>query len=255
MLSIGTKIKVNKNSLIYRFGTLQDIYVDNFSFRKVKTKILNTGFTNNQVIKTGKKVLKTGDTIHNELLWYNAYVDKNKIPKVFGIDNQTLSIQFIVRDCDLNLDDIINLVNDYKTYNKLNNLSFDSYTSNIQNHLNKNEKITNGDILMKLLKSISLDSTFSHGDLSVMNIIPTKMGLKLIDPLYCKTKFGSYELDLAKLCFSLKFYKNDVASFLYIKNLIDKPYMDILIAAECVRVATYKQEYSFIAENLIKELN
>jgi len=30
--------------------------------------------------------------------------------------------------------------------------------------------------------------------------------------------------------------------------------MDVLIAAECVRVASYKSEYSFIAENLINEL-
>ena len=31
-------------------------------------------------------------------------------------------------------------------------------------------------------------------------------------------------------------------------------YIDTLIAAEAVRVASYKKEYSFIAENLINEL-
>jgi hypothetical protein len=87
-----------------------------------------------------------------------------------------------------------------------------------------------------------------------MNIIPTKIGLKLIDPLYNKNKFGSYEIDFAKLCFSFKFYKNDLASFNYIKDKVNLKYMDILIAAECVRVASYKKEYSFIAENLINEL-
>ena len=255
MLYTGEIIKANKTSTILRFGTLQDIYIDNFSFRKTKTKILNTGFTNNQVLKLGKKVLKMGDTIINEKEWYDTYIDKTKIPKIFGIIDNALSMEFIARDSDLNIDDVIIAVNNYKNYDKLNDLVFDSYIKNIKNHLNKNEKINNGDKLIKLLKSINLNATFSHGDLSVMNIIPTKIGVKFIDPLYSKTKFGSYELDLAKLCFSLKFYKNDIASFSYVKKIANLPYMDILIAAECVRVSTYKKEYSFIAENLINELN
>ena len=88
-----------------------------------------------------------------------------------------------------------------------------------------------------------------------MNIIPTKNGIKLIDPLYSKDKFGAYQLDIAKLCFSLKFYKNDSASFNYIRQKINIPYLDVLIAAEAVRVTSYKKKYSFIAENLINELS
>jgi hypothetical protein len=53
---------------------------------------------------------------------------------------------------------------------------------------------------------------------------------------------------------SFKFYKNDSASFNYIKEKSKIDYIDILIAAESVRVASYKKEYSFIAENLINEL-
>jgi thiamine kinase-like enzyme len=109
-------------------------------------------------------------------------------------------------------------------------------------------------VLIDKLKTLNIQPTFSHGDLSVMNIIPTINGLKMIDSLYSKHKFGSYELDLAKLCFSFKFYKNDSASFNYIKEKSKIDYIDILIAAESVRVASYKKEYSFSAENLINEL-
>ena len=77
---------------------------------------------------------------------------------------------------------------------------------------------------------------------------------RLIDPLYSITKFGSYELDIAKLCFSFKFYKNDAASFKYVKDKSAINYIDVLIAAESVRVASYKEEYNFISENLINEL-
>ena len=164
-------------------------------------------------------------------------------------------MEFIKKDADIVLDDVFDLIDIYKNYPKFNNLNFSSYISNIEKHLSNNIRITNGNKLLYLLKQLDITPTFSHGDLSVMNIIPTKIGLKLIDPLYSKNKFGSYELDLAKLCFSFKFYKNDLASFKYIKDKVNQNNkMDVLIAAECVRVASYKSEYSFIAENLINEL-
>jgi len=251
----GETIKANTTSEIYRFGTLQDVYVDNFSFRKVKQNKLNTGFTNNDVTKIGKKVLKTGDTVPYEFEWYSSFLNKTKIPKIYNFQNNSILMEFINKDTDIVLDDIFNLIDSYKNYTKLNDLKFDAYITNIKQHLTNNKKISNGDKLLKLLSKLDITSTFCHGDFSVMNIIPTKKyGLKVIDPLYNKHKFGSYELDFAKLCFSLKFYKNDLASFTYIVDSISLPYMDILIAAESVRVATYKEEYSFIAENLINEL-
>ena len=163
-------------------------------------------------------------------------------------------MKFIHRDTDLNLDDIFDVIDIYKQYDKLNNLTFYSYIENIKNHLNKNINIPNGSILLQHLSKLDITPTFCHGDLSVMNIIPTINGIKLIDPLYSIQKFGSYEIDIAKLCFSYKFYKNDSASFNYIKNKSNIYYLDILIASEAVRVASYKSEYSFIAENLINEI-
>jgi hypothetical protein len=250
----GSKVKANISSEIYRFGTLQDIYVDNFSFRKLRQNQLSTGFTNNQVTKIGKRVLKIGDTVPYENEWYNNFMNKNKIPKIYKFENNSILMEFIKKDADIVLDDVFDLIDSYKSYSKLNDLNFKSYIDNIKNHLVNNTLITNGDKLLKLLNKLNINPSFSHGDLSVMNIIPTKIGLKLIDPLYNKNKFGSYEIDFAKLCFSFKFYKNDLASFNYIKDKVNLKYMDILIAAECVRVASYKKEYSFIAENLINEL-
>lgn len=254
LLTKQIKCKVNSNSVIHRYGTLQDIYIDNFSFRNSKQKDLSTGFTTNVVIKKRNKVFKSGKTIQFENEWYSVYKNKKQIPKVLDYSNNQIILEYIHRNNDFNLDDVFELINTYKSYDKLNDLTFDSYIENIENHLRKNFNITNGDKLLDKLHSLHIIPTFCHGDLSVMNMIPTTNGLKMIDPLYSKYKFGSYELDLAKLCFSFKFYKNDSASFNYIKEIIKIPYIDILIAAEAVRVATYKNEYSFIAENLINEL-
>lgn len=255
MLLDNITSKINSTNTIHRFGTLQDIYIDNFSFREPETINLSTGFTNNKVYKSDKLVIKEGDTVSDENNWYLSYQNKKHIPTIISCEQNKLVMEFINRDADINLDDIFTLIEEYTTYPKLNELTYASYISRIKFHLEKNIKISNGSKLLTLLETVNLPATFAHGDLSIMNIIPTRLGLKLIDPLYSDSKFGCYELDLAKLCFSVKYYKNDSASFNYIKNRANIKYLDILIAAEAVRVSTYKSEYSFIAENLINELS
>lgn len=254
MLQDGIRAKVNTDSVIGRYGTLQDIYVDNFSFRKSKAKDLSTGFTKNKVYKTNKFVIKEGTTVADEYAWYAFYKNKKHIPKIVSYSSNMITMSYIKRDADVQLDDVFELIDEYKQYDALNDLQFDAYIANITNHLSNNKGIINGPLLLDKLRTINLQPTFCHGDLSIMNIIPTKLGLKLIDPLYSKSKFGSYELDIAKLCFSFKFYKNDSASYTYIKQRSDLHYIDCLIAAEAVRVASYRSEYNFIAENLINEL-
>ena len=254
MIRDNIKAKINPDSIIQRFGTLQDIYVDNFSFRQPNAVDLSTGFTDNKVYREKHIVIKIGNTVHSENTWYSSYENKKNIPTIISCEGNKLIMGYIERDSDINLDDILELISDYKTYRVLNNLPFRSYTANVTNHLLKNKSITNGRILLTNLQRLDLPKTFCHGDLSVMNIIPTKLGLKLIDPLYSIDKFGSYELDIAKLCFSFKFFKNDSASYNYVKQRSNIDYLDVLIAAEAVRVASYKREYSFIAENLINEL-
>lgn len=251
----GVKVKLNVDSVIDRYGTLQDIYVDNFSFRQSKNKDLSTGFTTNKVLKYKQIVVKTGNTVRSEGEWYQSYRNKRRVPRIINFTDDTLVMDYVKRDADVQLDDVFELIDEYKVYDKLNNLSFQAYIENIVKHLSNNERILNGEQLIKRLGTLSITPSFCHGDLSIMNIIPTRVGLKLIDPLYSKHKFGSFELDIAKLCFSFKFYKNDSASFSYLKQKANLPHLDILIAAEAVRVATYRKEYSFIAENLINELN
>lgn len=217
-------------------------------------KNLSTGFTSNNVVKIGNTIIKKGKLIELENDWYSSFKDKNYIPKILSYQNNCLVLEYIENDGNLNLNNLYDLIECYKKYDKLNDLKFETYVENIKTHLIKNRKIKSGKKLLNLLSKLEIKSTFSHGDLSVMNMIQSKSGLKLIDPLYSKNKFGSYEIDLAKLCFSLKFYNNDIQSFLAIKQKYDIKYLDILIAAEAVRVSSYKKEYSLIAENLINEL-
>jgi hypothetical protein len=217
-------------------------------------KALPTGFTDNSVTQVDGLVVKTGKDIRREYEWYSAYQDKADIPCILGTTDKSIVMEYVERSGTLRTQEIMDIIRKYKKYPKLSNYNDTAYCNRIHNHLDKNENISNGQKLLDRLSIMVIEPTFSHGDLSVYNIIPTSSGLKLIDPLYSKDTFGSYILDYAKLLFSLKFYNNDMKMYDELRALSGIVGIDVLIAAECVRVATYKKQFSFIAENLINEL-
>lgn len=221
------------------------------------TSILLTPFTDNRVTHVDGLVVKTGKNVRNEKAWYEAYEDKSDIPYIVGGTDESIVMNFIDRSGDWKPEDIIEIIFKYRNYKPIDSgIDFMHYIFRIQNHINKNPLITNGEkLLNKLSSEFALINTFCHGDLSVYNIIPTATGIKLIDPLYGRGMFGCWQLDMAKLLFSLKFYSHEMHKYKAIVGIFAPCHgMDILIASECVRVATYKKQFSFIAENLINEL-
>jgi hypothetical protein len=218
------------------------------------TKDLSVGFTENRVTKVGGLVVKTGFNVKDEAYWYDHYKDKADIPFIIGVKDEDLVMKYVDRDGEFSIDEVVKVVEKYRHYEPISTVQWTGYIDRIFRHLTTNLGINNGGRLLEKMHQMIIPHTFCHGDLSVYNIIPTSSGLKLIDPLYSKDKFGSYLLDYAKLLFSLKFYQGDVGSFNELYKKIDIFFMDVLIAAECVRVASYKKQFNFIAENLINEL-
>lgn len=214
-------------------------------------KDLSTGFTKNFVQTDGYQVFKIGPTVPIECKWYRAYRDKNDIPKIYNADPGGMTMEFIPTDGTFSLDAVLELIEKYKEYPRLNDLPFDIYRYKIAAHLKENP-IHGGEKLLEALKQLDLPATFCHGDLSIQNIITNIDGPKLIDPLYKDDAFGSYWLDYAKLAFTLKFYNGDVSTYNDLMSRTRTP--QVLIASECVRVATYRNQFNFISENLINEL-
>lgn len=207
---------------------------------------LRGGFSTNVVERVGDMVKKTGTTTIDELIWYSHYPIKSHLPG-------TIALEFVESVGPVNLDEVITIVEKYKSYQPLNQLKYDKYYDRIMQHAEQSD-VSNFHVLLDHLKNINLEPTFAHGDLSIKNIIQTNSGVKLIDPLYHKHNFGSYILDYAKLAFTLKFYNNDVEGFEKIKAQAAHKQFDVLVASECARVATYRREFDFILENLINEL-
>ncbi len=207
---------------------------------------LTGGFSSNVVERYGDMVKKTGTTTIDELIWYSAYPKKAHLPS-------TITLEFVESVGAVDLDAVIKIVEEYKSFQPLNKLTFDKYYDRIMYHVEKSEVPNAYKLLEHLRKIKPLEPTFAHGDLSIRNIIQSKDGVKLIDPLYYRN-FGSYILDYAKLAFTLKFYDNNLEGFEKIKKQASHPQFDILVACECARVATYRRQFDFILENLINEL-
>ncbi len=212
---------------------------------------LSQPFTGNLVTREGNLVYKSGATIITEKIWYSA-ADPNCIftPKTYPLDDLLL-MEYVESVGPINLDQVIKLVETYKTYPVLGDKDFTEYRRRIAHHL-LNNNIKGGVKLNHLLNQMDLWPTFAHGDLSIRNIIQAATGPKLIDPLYGPDRFGSFILDYAKLAFTLKFFNNDIEGFETIMH--HAQVQPVLIAAECVRVATYNNRFNFIAEQLIDEL-
>jgi len=215
----------------------------------MKEELLTGGFTANILQRIGDKVIKTGETVQREAKWYMNYRDREDIPKFLG---SSITLEFVETSGKFDLRKVIALVEKYRQYQPLNKTEFKSYYERILSHVEKND-IPNSDKLISKLRGVHLTPTFAHGDLSTKNILWRNGNPILIDPLYCDN-FGSYMLDYAKLLFSLKFYENDVENFNELHDYVQFPQIDILIASECVRVATYRKQFNFVAENLINEL-
>lgn len=207
---------------------------------------MNWSFSTNVVERIGDQFKKSGSTTIDELIWYSNYPNKQHLPN-------SITLQAVESVGEVNLDEVIEIVEKYKSYQPLNKLTFEAYYERIMQHVEKSD-VPNAYKILDHLKSVKLEPTFAHGDLSIKNIIQSKEGVKLIDPLYHKFNFGSYILDYAKLAFTLKFYNNDVEGFEKIKAQAAHPKFDVLVASECMRVATYRRQFDFIAENLINEL-
>lgn len=228
------KTYVETDCEIIRIGTLPDIV---------------GSFTGNKL-----SVIKEGSTVNDELEWYAAYEDKGDIPNVKRKDFYALQMDLLCPVGPIEPGKVLEIVERYRYYPRMNNHDFEFYRERIRTHLVANP-ISNAEKLIEDLKYTTLTATFCHGDLSTRNIIKTAEGHKLIDPLYSVSKFGSYVLDYAKLLFSLKFYENNVEGFDTVKGFVgNQVKIDTLIASECVRVATYNRKFNFIAENLINEL-
>lgn len=243
-----------------------DVYIDDRA-HNVETpflyKNLDAGFTSNKVRLFNNKIIKSTENAIAENEWYvQAQIIGIKTPHVYHVDKDTIMMEYIDGVYSLSYEDNATLLEEFKSNQPTNTKRFTDYILRIDKHCNKNSGILNSDKLSKMLLDIHehVPTSFSHGDFSIKNLIYRNGVVYPIDPIYNKETFQSYVVDIAKNLFSILFYeKNDalyLQSFKYYQerfNLHENA-MQVLVACECVRVATYNSKYTDVANNLIEAL-
>lgn len=197
---------------------LGDIYVDDKGISL--DEFLNgeygalKGNSGSEVYRAGSRVMKRCIDARQQADWY-AKANKIglKTPKVISVVIDTISIEYITGEAgnqkELSAEDIgeiiskimlMSLHRSETQFDAQGYISFAIERLKIAGWENRFEKLLS--YLNTSKGELISNSTFSHGDLSLSNMIFTDNGLYLIDPSV-RTEYSSFLNDFAKLRFSL----------------------------------------------------
>lgn len=195
---------------------LADYYIDDKGitpdeFLNLDIEKLEGGLSGAIIERRGNRVFKTVDSsndINSVILWYSyAKHHGYHVPEIYSLIGKTVQMDYIESDKtqELTSDKIIDLVDSFSDIQPIWQSEFDSYISRVKQHLNHFTE--NHDDIITELESYSefmnQNKSFSHGDLSIDNIILTESDLALIDPNSPMHLYSSYLLDITKFTVSL----------------------------------------------------
>lgn len=236
---------------------LAQYYIDDKAISPEKFLDLNIqelhGMSGAEIFTDGKLVHKTDSNSHSVRNWYENTIGV-KVPKVYRVVGDTISIEYIENDKDfLMKEPIVAIDLIQKTLNSLQNntitqnKNYSEYIDKIKSHC---DSANNFFEILDHLKKIELKQSYSHGDFSINNMLFSDSGLYLIDPI--PDTFGCLEIDLAKFIASLYInkYEEDfiykIFTILSTINNIDTKILKVLICSEIIRVYRYSNEKEFI---------
>lgn len=202
---------------------LADYYIDDKgitpeAFLNLDIEKLEGGLSGAIIERRGNRVFKTqesSDGVNSVILWYSYAKHYGfKVPEIHSLIGKTIQMDYIESDSEQELtsDKIIDLVKSFSKIQPIWHSDFETYIYRIKQHLMSFTE--NHDNIITELESYSdimnQHKSFSHGDLSIDNIILTADSSVLIDPNSPMHLYSSYLLDITKFTVSLiRFGKDD----------------------------------------------
>jgi len=251
---------------------LASYYVDDKSltpeeFIKLDIREINTGWSGAHVEKRGDRIYKTAEDSLNAAKWYSMAAPLINVPIVYNVIGNTISLEYLEDSGQRfkieDVNKIINVFSMYKTY-----VPFSNYIEQIEKHCDINNDFY--EILPKLKEKESFFNnynTFCHGDFSLENIIQTKKGLFLIDPLWKENYWTSYLLDIGKMMHSYRKYNRmfeyEVFLNMWLNAKPDLTAYDLILieTTQFIRILKHisnqelKDQYYKITKDLLKKLD
>lgn len=197
---------------------LGDVYIDDKGtnlndFLQEQYEKLH-GNSHASVYRAGKRVLKQSNDARKAADWYEeARKIGLHVPVVNSVVLDRIDIEYIEGEpgnqrklCSCDLYQILSQIMLMSLYKIESSFDMEGYLSLVKERLgiagweNRFEELFN--YFRKNEKEIKVNSTFSHGDLTLSNTIFTPSGIYLIDPSP-RTEYSTFLNDFAKLRFSL----------------------------------------------------
>jgi capsule biosynthesis phosphatase len=192
------------------------------AFARLDIEVLRQGQSGAVVERRGDRVFKTGDRVKDEAAWYLTAqsIMPEYLPEIYSFVGSTLCLEYVHNVQPRLIDSghicaIRDFLNRMSRYTSPSTSSISTMLERIKKHIDSWTVYgfiqQDGDLLYDAVESMvssisDWDSlrTFSHGDLSLDNVLWTNNGIKVIDPIFDPNCYSSIVFDAGKMLHSLR---------------------------------------------------
>lgn len=230
-------------------------------FLDLDIEIMHGGLSGAQIERRGDKVYKTHSNSLEVAQWYKEAGDIVKSVKVHSVVGNTLCIDFIESTDQPKIEQIEHIIFKFSKVPAF--VPFSTYITRVNEHLNLHNADYSKDVreLMYLYTEFyNENKSFSHGDMSLDNMIVNNDVLYLIDPNHPTGLYSSYLLDISKVMHSAKrFNKMHVYDYFANAYAFNIREIKLLEATHWIRMIKYERPENInnidnIIRNLLKEI-
>lgn len=184
---------------------IDDKAITSEGFLDLDIEVIHGGLSGAQIERRGDKVYKTHSNSLEVAQWYKEASNIIKSVKVHSVVGDTLCIDFIESTSEPRIDQIEFIINKFALVPSF--IPFSTYKERVQEHLklHKTDYYKEVQELMHQYEEFyDENKSFSHGDMSLDNMINSNDVLYLIDPNHPNGLYSSYLLDISKVMQSAK---------------------------------------------------
>lgn len=237
-------------------------YIDDKSqtpddFLNLKIEKIKGGLSGAEIERRGDLVYKRHPNSLECAVWYKEASNIIKTVKVHSLIGDTLCLEYIEKTDEPKIHQIDHIIQKFKSIPADEDIN--TYIDRIQDHLNiynpyYKEKVIN---TLKTYSTVyNENKSFSHGDMSLDNMINRNGILYLIDPIKPKGLYSSWMLDVAKILHSSKRFNKPKIYDYFIKKYTELSFELLLLElTHWIRMRSYYIKANGNAKFVDKNIN
>lgn len=218
-----------------------------FGFYYIDSNHITTNdFINLDITKLSDKVERHGNTVYkfsencfNEYRWYQNAGYIIKVPKIYSLVEQTLSMEYIGETESPTISSIENILNTFKN-TPTRPTKFNTYLDSLEPHFKYYSPDYCGFVIKELKrcsKYYESNTSFCHGNFTLEHLISRDGVLYLVSPGWCQELWSSWLLDVSKLLQNSRQNENQIV-YNYFKNKYNTKEIKLLEITQWIKMRT-----------------